>query len=36
MMQGSLDDYLKMHSAPKPVTTFAQKEAREYDFTAID
>ena len=39
-MQGqfgaSLDDYLKLHSAPKPATTFAQKEPRQYDFSAVD
>ena len=32
----SLDDYLKLHSAPKPATTFAQKEPRQYDFSAVD
>jgi len=35
-MQGSLDDYLKLHAGPRTTTTFAQKETREYDFTAVD
>ena len=33
-MQGSLDDYLKLHA--KPNTTLAQKQSREYDFSAVD
>lgn len=36
-MQGSLDDYLKMHAGPKPTTTFAQtSDANDYDFSAVD
>ena len=35
-MQGSLDDYLKLHTGPRTTTTFAQKETRMYDFTAVD
>ena len=33
---GSLDDYLKFHAGPKTSTTFAQKEVRQYDFSAVD
>ena len=32
----SLDDYLKLHAGPKHATTLAQKEVRNYDFSAVD